>query len=957
MNKKTFLCTTIASTMILAGITFPMSKAAVEKVVKNSFNVSDAGKAIVIEMSRGAQLQREDIEKIVAERFNKTITKVEGEIGTGAKITLSNNETFTIEIFGDINGDGKVTSSDDEALFNLIGDKKLSSAQQVAGDVSGKKGVQSSDEEALFNRLADKDGKIVDESKWAEYPDNYVAPLDYELKAVKPSNGETEVKAVTADATTNTIIVKEEPKAELKESDTITVELKGIPENSKIESDDGIKFENDTIATDRKIKIPATPDTYSFKLKSGDDSKDITVDVQNCTIATISKIEEIPDEELSKLDKTVAEDMKHGANLWGSTSSTSVQSGKNLELKLNVNKLSESNVKGENDVSLEGNLVAVKVSLDATTPYKFYDNDEELVAYNKTTGEELPTVTGEKGKSYYVYVDSDYVSSDIALINTHTTEDMISTESNKIGKVTITNNGVLGIPKSGVVKMNSILSSEANDDAEANQDQSSNKQVANVVVDNTVRNTINLYAKSELLKEYKIDNNSGKWVGICAQLCGENGDIANIQPYSVSEPNNVLVSTSYKNEIKLESTIKNATKSALIWVKVPDFSSVNDYMKTYTVDFTYTKDGVTETATFTINVYNAGYTYVKSIEAADDYTKNVIPTGYTIPSENVSNIGSNNSSGDGVFNQIITLDAVKSAATYRVVYTESGDKKEGKWIKLKITYNVPVDIIRYSDTGNKANIDATHTVNNDGNNVEGDKYSEYVYFNVGTFTADKLRALYNALGMKENTVTAGDRNVMDNAKNWNASKVTISLNDTSEMKANAKNWAIGGYTVLTNHTLSKNGITNVSAVNSYDLNTQLDNATVGSSTNASIKSKKYGNLVVNGEAGRWVLCYIKVPQSLSNKVTITDTKSAVYVDKENASSLFGITSTTDNGVVYDIVPLWFNLNDMGFDESKEGSSDSAQQTLSTTVKFELKNSSTGATEFAETPVTITYGEE
>ncbi len=973
MNKKTFLCTTIASTMILAGITFPMSKAAVEKVVKNSFNVSDAGKAIVIEMSRGAQLQREDIEKIVAERFNKTITKVEGEIGTGAKITLSNNETFTIEIFGDINGDGKVTSSDDEALFNLIGDKKLSSAQQVAGDVSGKKGVQSSDEEALFNRLADKDGKIVDESKWAEYPDNYAASLDYELDARSGETKDTVVKGVEIDKETNTLSVKVVPSTT---ATPVKVQLVNIPENSVISSTDGIKFADEKPATKRNIEVPSTPGEYSFELKSDNESRTIKVDVLNCTIAKIKSVTEVPNVELTNLNETVANDMKHQGSIWGAdpvTSSAGTPKS-DLELNLNVNNLHTSTVEGNGNTKAEGKEIAVKVTLDGE--YKFYDNDEDLVAFDKNTNTTLPTIASEKGKTYYVYINSNYISSNIILVNSNTTSKQIedTTQNDDVG-IKVNNSGVLGIPnetkklslkilEDSTITNKSIKTAVTANQAEVKEGKIGS-EIAEPVMDSAVRNTINLYAKTELLKEYEISGNKGKWVGLTVDIVSSGKKATNVTASNISNPESVLVSTDFTTnetiKAKLTSAMKKATTQAIIWIKVPDFSNTNDYMKPYTVDFTYSVDGeTTETATFTINIYNAGYVYVKSIEAADDYTKNVIPEGYKISDSDFTAIqkAAGKNSDSTPFKQNITLNTIKLSASERDVVMENGQLTSElsttpkKPLKLKITYNIPVDKVRFnSGTTVDGNYNTENTVNNDGNNVAGDIYSEYVYFDADSeeLTSGLTRTLYNALGLKYNKSYKDNYdktvNTMDCA-NYNGTNVTITLKDTSELSTAGVQWQLSGYKSLSGSALTIDRLNNIEPARGKDLSTQLNNAMLPKISDGFTITTT-GNLTVNGVTGNWVLGYVQIPQALGDRVTIFDDASSVYADKENASALLGTTSRTEGKVACDVVPVWFNLDKLGLDTTKTDA-----QNLKTTLKYKLTNSKTNAVEIKPIEVKI-----
>ena len=154
MNKKTLLCTTIAGTMLVAGLSMTKVKAVAEDALAR---VSSTDKMVVVELSNEKkELTEADIKALVEAKYAEkgatvTVTNVEkvtGElVGTGSIVTLSTGEKLTVVLYGDVNGDGKVSPQDlDKVAMSIIGEEsdKLTGNGEKAGDIKGAAGVRIS---------------------------------------------------------------------------------------------------------------------------------------------------------------------------------------------------------------------------------------------------------------------------------------------------------------------------------------------------------------------------------------------------------------------------------------------------------------------------------------------------------------------------------------------------------------------------------------------------------------------------------------------------------------------------------------------------------------------------------------------------------------------------------------------------------------------------------------------
>ncbi len=136
MNKKKILLSTaIATTMLISGITIPTAFATTENKnesdIVSSFQTDSSylteGNSIAIMLKKNEkypELTRAELVSLVENKLSKgTVTEIKDKdnkvitdnsqlVGTGATVTLKNQKKFTVVLYGDVNGDGKITIGD-----------------------------------------------------------------------------------------------------------------------------------------------------------------------------------------------------------------------------------------------------------------------------------------------------------------------------------------------------------------------------------------------------------------------------------------------------------------------------------------------------------------------------------------------------------------------------------------------------------------------------------------------------------------------------------------------------------------------------------------------------------------------------------------------------------------------------------------------------------------------------
>ena len=148
MKKKTLLFTTLAGTMLATGLTLSGVNAATEVTSKAKLVVNapeDGQNAIIVElMKENPKLTEEEVTALIEEKYKTqkltvadiTPVQEDGTVGTGAVITLNTGKKFTVVLYGDTDGNGKVETDDAQVLVDYkYNGKKLTNAQLLAADV------------------------------------------------------------------------------------------------------------------------------------------------------------------------------------------------------------------------------------------------------------------------------------------------------------------------------------------------------------------------------------------------------------------------------------------------------------------------------------------------------------------------------------------------------------------------------------------------------------------------------------------------------------------------------------------------------------------------------------------------------------------------------------------------------------------------------------------------------
>ena len=740
--------------------------------------------------------------------------------------------------------------------------------------------------------------------------------------------------------------------------------LVDMPKNTTVSGD---HITGGAVSTNGELKITVTnttlPGNYKFTLTSDGKEKEVTVHVLNATMGGEFKVEPLyQTSDKSQINETVRKDIENEeiyTDISEALSSLESDDDNPAEYSMNINKLTKTKLEGE-DKELKHFVAKVRLGED----YKFYEGDE-LVAVNKETGEEYITQhsTTEKN-SYFVYLDAEELSADIVIANKNSTEEQIkdknytddikiTVDSTEAELRTFPGNG--GKPNISQVKSPTTSSTQI----ENNQKQASSNAVrAKVSLDENRFNTINLYVKSDLLQKYSLEGDlerygSHNWVGIDFRIL----DIVEIDDEDV----HVDVSASdgavagIANEDKLTLT-KNKNKKIAAWLPA-DFGPNDSYVKTFTVHVKYYDEVLEEEeeTDVTINVYNAGYVYLKSVEAGNEATAEVLESAVVCPTPH---IGAANS---GVYMQDIKINVKKNGIVptkYNPI-TGKYDETEHLWTYLKLSYNVPYDWVEWNgaidgDVNKGPNTGTTHsstskhaTINTDGLH---DEYSEYVWFDLNTQDWEKgltTETYNNAIYVTERAI-CNKYGRKDESKGYSldmATNVRLIFNDYSDTATMFNHLEYSSW-ALNNINMSKIKGVNIEGIEKSEVQAEvrkamnnkyvgLDGTTVEGLTTSTWKdlleealknqetsesklavlSGTYGNLTINGTKGRWMLAYLSVRNA---EAVTTDDNETFILDWADSAAIGGnLYRQGETGsaeiaeIVYGrfaLVPVWINLD-------------------------------------------------
>ena len=128
----------------------------IESLSKPKYEIDDKNANIVCVPGITAEKLKEISSSIVIKNGDKAVTGT-ATIGTGYTITVD-RKTYTAVVMGDVNGDGKVNSSDYVKIKNYLRKKEnMSAAEKVGADVAGEGKVTSSDYVKIKNYLRKKE--------------------------------------------------------------------------------------------------------------------------------------------------------------------------------------------------------------------------------------------------------------------------------------------------------------------------------------------------------------------------------------------------------------------------------------------------------------------------------------------------------------------------------------------------------------------------------------------------------------------------------------------------------------------------------------------------------------------------------------------------------------------------------------------------------------------------------
>ena len=139
MKKKTLLLSTLAGSMLVAGMAFPSVNASSNNIV-----VNEEQNIVVVQLTDGSsQLSKVEFENMVKDKYSAkglSISPVlSGDtVATGSKVKIDNDKTLDVVVYGDINGDGLVDISDAQIITQRFLDgPEFNRLESIAGGIAG----------------------------------------------------------------------------------------------------------------------------------------------------------------------------------------------------------------------------------------------------------------------------------------------------------------------------------------------------------------------------------------------------------------------------------------------------------------------------------------------------------------------------------------------------------------------------------------------------------------------------------------------------------------------------------------------------------------------------------------------------------------------------------------------------------------------------------------------------
>ncbi len=215
MKKKTLLCTTIAGTMFIAGLAMTnVNAASINAQAKISANYLAKGEhTVLVQLTNGeTKLTKADVEALINAKYvakdmaveveNILPLQADGTVGTGAKVKLTDGTELTVILYGDVNGDGKITvETDAQKIFEYsMGSAELTETEKLAADavLAGETGdiydAQRIFEYAFYNE------EYATKFENAEYAEHFEEPVEKLPEELSPEIVSFEVVKSSANA-------------------------------------------------------------------------------------------------------------------------------------------------------------------------------------------------------------------------------------------------------------------------------------------------------------------------------------------------------------------------------------------------------------------------------------------------------------------------------------------------------------------------------------------------------------------------------------------------------------------------------------------------------------------------------------------------------------------------------------------------------------------------------------
>ncbi len=139
MKKKTLLLSTLAGSMLVAGMAFPSVNASSNNIV-----VNEEQNIVVVQLTDGSsQLSKVEFENMVKDKYSAKGLSISpvlsgNTVATGSKVKIDNDKTLDVVVYGDINGDGLVDISDAQIITQRFLDgPEFNRLESIAGGIAG----------------------------------------------------------------------------------------------------------------------------------------------------------------------------------------------------------------------------------------------------------------------------------------------------------------------------------------------------------------------------------------------------------------------------------------------------------------------------------------------------------------------------------------------------------------------------------------------------------------------------------------------------------------------------------------------------------------------------------------------------------------------------------------------------------------------------------------------------